>query len=101
MNTWRTKLISAMIYWLHKIVISKTCLLTISKAFVKPHLDYADKTYDKPDNDSFKDRVEKVQNNATLAITGAISGTSRQRIYNELGLELLADRRWYRKMTFF
>ena len=57
--------------------------------------------YDKPDNKSFKDWVEKVQYNATLAITGAIRGTSRECIYNELGLEFLADRRWYRKMTFF
>ena len=34
--------------------------------------------------------------NAAQAITGAIRGTSRERIYNELGLESLADRRWDR-----
>ena len=44
---------------------------------------------------------EKVQYNATLGITGGIRRTSRECIYNELGLESLADRRWYRKMTFF
>ena len=37
----------------------------------------------------------------TLAITSTIRGTSTERIYNELGLESLADRRWYRKMTLF
>ena len=57
--------------------------------------------YDKPDNESFKDWVKKVQCNAALAITGAIRDTSRERIYNELGLEFLVDRRRYRKMTFF
>ena len=29
-----------------------------------------------------------------LAITGAIKGTSRERLYRELGLENLNDRRW-------
>ena len=48
-----------------------------------------------------EDWVEKVQCNADLAITGAIRGTSREHIYNELSLESLADRGWYRKMTFF
>ena len=36
-----------------------------------------------------------------LTITDAIGGTSQDRIYNELGLESIADRRWYRRMTFF
>ena len=33
--------------------------------------------------------------------TGAIQGTSRERIYRELGLEPLSDRCWFRKVTFF
>ena len=78
------------------LTLPRSSLLTIYKAFVRPHLDYADIIYDKPDNESFKDWVEKVQYNAALAITGAIRGTSRERIYNELGLESLADRRWDR-----
>ena len=46
-------------------------------------VDYADIAYyaDKPDNESFKDWVEKVQYNAALAITGAIRGTSRECTY--------------------
>ena len=71
------------------------------KAFGRPHLDYADIFYDKPHNESFKDWLEKVRYNAALAITGAIRGASPECIYNELGLEFLADRRWSRKMTFF
>ena len=52
-------------------------LLTIYKAFARPHLDYADIIYDKP---VFKDWLEKVQYNAALAITGTIRGTSRERV---------------------
>ena len=58
-------------------------------------------SYDKLDNAFLKDWVEKVQDNVALPITGAIRGTSRERIYNELGLQYFVDRRWYRKMTFF
>ena len=57
--------------------------------------------YGKPDNESFKDWLEEVQYNATSSITGAIGSTSQERIYNELGLETLPDRRWFRKMTLF
>ena len=42
-----------------------------------------------------------VQYNAVLIITGAFKGTSRDKIYQELGLESLADRRWTRKLIFF
>ena len=38
---------------------------------------------------------------AALVITGAIKGTSRDRLYQEIGLESLADRRWSRKLFFF
>ena len=36
--------------------------------------------------------IARVQYNATLAITGAIKGTSQQKIYNELGFESLRFR---------
>jgi len=36
-----------------------------------------------------------------IAIKGSIRGTSREKIYYELGLESLRDRRWYRKLTTF
>ena len=35
-----------------------------------------------------------------LAITDAICGTSKEKLYNELGLESLQNRRWYRKLSF-
>ena len=41
------------------------------------------------------------QYNAALAITGAIKGTYKERIYRELAFESLADRRWFRRMCTF
>ena len=57
--------------------------------------------YDKPENQSFQNKFEKVQYKACLAITGAIQGTSRQKNYDELGLHTLIERRWRSKLTFF
>ena len=38
--------------------------------------------YDNPNNKSFQSKLEKVQYRACLAITGAIKGTLRERLYN-------------------
>ena len=45
--------------------------------------------------------MDSIQYNACLAITGAIRGTSREKIYQESGLESLQLRRWYRKLCLF
>ena len=66
--------------------LPRNSLLTIYKSFIRPHLDYGDILYDNPDNENFQSKLEKVQYRACLAITGAIKGTSRERLYNELGL---------------
>ena len=58
-------------------------LVTIYKAFVRPHLDYGDVLYDQAFNNSFHAKVESIQYNDSLAITGAIRGTSREKIYQE------------------
>ena len=80
---------------------SSDSLLTINKSFVRPHLDYADMIYDKLYNAIFESKLERVQYNACLAITGAIGGTNRDSIYAELGLESLSARRWYRELLIF
>ena len=68
---------------------------------VRPILDYADIIYGKPLTQSFKDKLEMIQCNAALAITGTIKGTSRDHIFRELGLESFAERRWSLKIFFF
>ena len=44
------------------------------------------------------DKVERVQYQAALAVTGAWRGSSRLKLYEELGWESLSDRRWCRRM---
>ena len=53
-------------------VLSRSALLTIYKSFIRPHLDYGDIMYDKAFNKSFHSKMESLQYNVTLAITGAI-----------------------------
>ena len=36
-----------------------------------------------------------------MDITGAIRGSSREKLYQEFGLESLQQRRWYRKLCYF
>ena len=64
-------------------------LLTIYKLLIRPHLDYSDILYDKPSNYNFQNKLEKVQYRAYLAINGGIQGTSKERLYDELGLHSL------------
>ena len=57
----------------------REALLRIYKSFVRPHLDYGDLIFDKPNNESFKSRIKYIQYKACIAITGAIEGTARER----------------------
>ena len=82
------------------LLLPRSSLLTIYKSFVRPFLDYGDVIYDQPNNSRLPDKSESVQYNAALAITGAIRGTSKEKLYQELGLESLKDRRWLRRMAY-
>ena len=76
-------------------------LLTIYKSLVRTHLDYSDIIYDQPQNESFCNKLESIQYNAALTITAAIRGTSKVKLYKELGLEFLKSRRWFRRLCTF
>ena len=69
-------------------------LVTIYKFFIRPHLDYGDILYDQTFNDYFYKKLESIQYNTELAITGAIIGSAREKLYQELGFESLQRRRW-------
>ena len=45
--------------------------------------------------------LESIKYNLALAITGAIRGTSGEKLYQEPGLESLQKRHWYRKLCYF
>ena len=85
---------------LHKLqnTLPRTSLITIFAPFMRPHLDYGDIIYDRAYNTSFHQNIESIQYNAALAIPGAVRGTSRGKLYQELGFESLQQRRWYRKL---
>ena len=48
-------------------------VVTIYKSFIRPHLDYSNVIYDQPKDESFCSKIEQIQYNAALAITGAIN----------------------------
>ena len=81
--------------------LPRNALLTIYKSFIRPHLDYGDILYDKLNNENFQNKIERIQYRACLAITRAIQGTSREKVYDEFGLHSLAKRRWRSKLIFF
>ena len=76
-------------------------MIAIYKSFVRSHLDYGDLIYDQRNNEIFCQQIESVQCNASLATTCTIKGTSRLKLYNEIGLELLKFGRWFRKLCTF
>ena len=69
------------------------------KAILRPLLDYGDIIYDQPHNESVCEKLESVQYKVVLAITGAIQGTSHEKIDQELGLKSLRARRWYKHLS--
>ena len=77
------------------------------KSLVRPHLDYCDIIYHIPQKvhphggitlNSQMERVEQIQYQAALAVTGAWQGTDRVKLYEELGWETLNDRRTSRRV---
>ena len=79
-------------------MLPRQALVTIYKAFIRPHLDYGDVLYDQAFNNSFHAKMESIQYNACLAITGAIRGTSREKSLPKIRPRVPSLRRWYRKL---
>ena len=79
--------------------VSRHVLDQIYKLYVRPHLDYGDIIYHKPDPEmrlNITKRLDRTQYTAALAVTFAWRGTNRLRLYGELGWETLCQRGWYR-----
>ena len=68
---------------------------------MRPYLDNGDIIYDEVYNETFHHKLESIHYNACLALSGAIRGLSREKLYQELRLESLQRRRWYRKVCLF
>ena len=78
------------------------------KALVRSHLDYCDIIYHIPpilnqppiglSLNNLMEKVERIQYQAALAITGTWQGSNRTKLYEELGWALLSDRRMSRRI---
>ena len=84
--------------WKLQNILPRPALLTIYKCFIRQN---GDIIYDQAYKFSFHQKLESVQYNTLLALTGAIRGTSRETLNPELDLEFLRMRRWYRKLCCF
>jgi len=81
-------------------------LCQMYKALVRSHLDYCDIIYHIPPKDTqfglvlnaLMEKVERIQYQAAVTITGAWQGSSRSKLYEELGWESLSSRRWFRRI---
>ena len=51
--------------------------------------------YEQAYNSFFHQKMESTEYNACLAITGAISGTSKEKLYDLLGLGSFQLRHWF------
>ena len=86
-------------------------LSELYKFYVQPHLDYCDVIYHTPAKvcefsqnivlPNLMEKLESVQYSAALAVTGTWRGTSREKLYAELGWERLSCRRWSRRLMLF
>ena len=56
-------------------ILPRPSLLTIYKTFIRSRLGHDDIIYDQVYNSAFHDKLDSVQYNVCLAITGAIRGT--------------------------
>ena len=91
--------------------LPRNTLAELYKLYVRPHLDYGDVIYHIPPKKSdfsqdtslnnHMEKLESVQYSAALAVTGAWKGTSREKLYEELGWESLSQRRWSRPLVLF
>ena len=91
--------------------LPRRTLTGLYKLYVRPHLDYGDVIYHLPAKvcefsgsvtlPGLMDKVESVQYAAARAITGTWKGTSRDKLYAELGWESLSCRRWSRRLSLF
>ena len=63
-----------------QLILPRHSLITIYKNLIRLHVDYGDVIYDRTFKESFHQRLESIQYNAAIAITGAIRGTSSKKL---------------------
>ena len=82
------------------LLLPRSSLLTIYKSLVRLHLNYRDAIFDQPNNSRLSEKNEIVKYYAASVIPGTISGNSKEKLYQELGLKSLKDRGWLRQIPY-
>ena len=72
-----------------QLFLSRATPILIYKTFIRPHLDYGDIVYDQAYDMSFHQKMESIQYNNCVAITGDMRSILKEKLYKELGLESL------------
>ena len=88
------------------IFLPRKTLHQMYKALIRSHLDYCHIIYHIPSVQTqfgvtitdLMEKAERIQYQAALAVTGAWQGSSRSKLYEELGWESLSERRWCRRI---
>ena len=80
--------------------VSSSVLELTYKMYVRPHLDYGDVIYHNQHTASME-LLEKIQYQAGLIISNCWKGTSRVKLYKELGWESLSQRRTGRRFALY
>ena len=80
--------------------VTRSVLDKVYKMYVRPHLDYCDIIYHNQHKDSMQ-LLESVQYQAALIVSGCWKGSSRAKLYADLGWESLSDRRHTRRLSMF
>ena len=86
----------------------------VYKSFIRPQLEYGDVIYHRTPSSKndllplevknlpkIMNKLESIQYQAALIVSGAWKGSSKEKIYRELGWENLSHRRWLRQLTLF
>ena len=83
-----------------KFKVDRSTLRKLYKSLVRPLMEYADVLWDGC-TDSESDILEHVQYEAAKIVTGAMKGTSKQRLMQEIGWEDLKIRRAIHKLLLY
>ena len=93
--------------------VPRRALEVIYKLYVRPHIDYGVVVYHMPDKESktfdsendtihpLMSIIESVQYEAACVVSGAWRGSSREKLYDDLGWESLNHRRNLRRLCMF
>ena len=80
--------------------VSPTVVEMTYKMYVCPHLDFGDLIYHNQMKDMM-DKLESIQYQAALIVSNCWQGTSKFKLYNELGWETLSQRREFRRLSLY